>query len=125
MSDRVRLHGVLDNEALAAQMRASHVLVVPSTYEGFGIAYLEGMGFGLPAIATSAGAANEIITSGLDGYLVPPEEPDSLASCLAELTSDRQRLIAMSLAARRRYLSHPTWEQSGQHIREFLISLAG
>ncbi len=41
------LHGPLNDEALRQMLRQAHVLVVPSTYEGYGIVYLEGMGFGL------------------------------------------------------------------------------
>ena len=38
-------------EELAARLRGSHLLAVPSSYEGFGIVYLEAMHFGLPVIA--------------------------------------------------------------------------
>ena len=64
--------GALDQEELASCLANSQVLAVPSSYEGFGIVYLEGMAFGLPALATTAGGAVEIITSGQDGFLVPP-----------------------------------------------------
>jgi glycosyltransferase involved in cell wall biosynthesis len=94
---------------------------VPSSYEGFGIAYLEGMAFGLPAIATTAGAAGEIVTHGKDGYLISPGDSHALAEHLLQLAMDRQLLLAMSLAARERFLAHPTWEQSGETIREFLL----
>jgi glycosyltransferase involved in cell wall biosynthesis len=120
---RVDFCGRLGEAELARQMAASHVLVVPSTYEGFGIAYLEGMGFGLPAIATTSGGASEIITPGVDGFLLPPGDPLALADCLSLLMNDRQRLLEMSLAARRRYLAHPTWEDTGRSIRDFLQRL--
>ena len=44
-------------------------MVVPSSYEGYGIVYREGMAFGLPAIGTTSGGASEIITDGENGYL--------------------------------------------------------
>jgi glycosyltransferase involved in cell wall biosynthesis len=72
LSSIVRFHGSLAEEALAEILRQAHVLVVPSSYEGFGIVYLEGMAFGLPAIGTTAGAAGEIINDGGTGYLVEP-----------------------------------------------------
>ena len=56
-----------------------HLLAVPSSYEGFGIVYLEGMHFGLPAIAGTDGAAKEIITHGQNGFLVRPGNPQALA----------------------------------------------
>ena len=120
----VSFSGPLEDRKLAAQMNASQVLVVPSSYEGYGIVYLEGMGFGLPAIGASAGGAGEIITHNKDGFLLPADDANTLAATLAELANDRQRLQTMGLAARQRYLAHPTWEQTCERLRAFLGSLS-
>ena len=82
------------------------------------------MGFGLPAIATTAGAAGEIITHGVDGFLILPGDVAALAQGLGRLASDRVRLQEMSLAARRRYLAQPTWEQTAGQVRAFLLAQA-
>lgn len=119
---RVRFLGRLPDGALAEEMRAAHVLVAPSTYEGFGIVYLEGMACGLPGIATSAGAAEEIVENGVSGFIVPPEDPPELARAMASLLIDREKLLAMRLAARRRYLDFPTWEETAEKIREYLYT---
>lgn len=121
LSARVAFHGALDDDSLARLMRSSHLLAMPSSYEGFGIVYLEGMGFGLPAIATTAGAASEIITHAQDGFLIPPEDPQVLAGHIRRLIEDRRELKQMSLAARLRYLAHPTWDDSMRAIRQFLL----
>jgi glycosyltransferase involved in cell wall biosynthesis len=123
MEHNVRLLGPLEDEMLAAELKTSHLLAVPSSYEGFGIIYLEGMSFGLPAIATTAGAAGEIITHERDGFLVSPGDTTALAECIRQVERDRQRLLEMSLAAHQRFLVHPTWEQSLAQIRKFLQSL--
>jgi glycosyltransferase involved in cell wall biosynthesis len=120
--DNLTLHGSVSDSELTAEFARAHVLVVPSTYEGFGIVYLEGMGFGLPAIATSAGAAGELIMHGEDGFLVPPGDAAALADCLRTLMRDRERLAAMSLAARERYARHPSWQASAEKIRGFIQS---
>jgi glycosyltransferase involved in cell wall biosynthesis len=116
----VVFHGSLDEERLLEKLKQAHVLVVPSSYEGFGIVYLEGMGFGLPAIGTTAGAAGEIIRDGVDGFLIEPGEADLLANRLKVLNEKRDVLLQMSLAARQRYLHQPAWEESAGRIREFL-----
>lgn len=123
LADRITLTGALHGDAIAGHYRASHLLVVPSTYEGFGIVYLEGMGFGLPAIASTAGAAHEIITPGQDGFLIEPGDAETLAQHIRELNTDRDRLLNMSLAARSRFHRHPTWEASAGSVRQFLLSL--
>lgn len=122
LEDRVALLGRLDDAGLRAQLAAHDVLAVPSSYEGFGIAYLEAMAFGLPVIATTAGGAGEIVTHGQDGWLAPPDDPDALAGALRALGSDRARLRAMSRAARARYDRHPTWAESMARVRAFLLS---
>ena len=99
LAPRVSLLGALPARELAARCAASHLLAVPSSYEGFGIVYLEGMQFGLPAIAGTAGAAKEIITHGYNGFLVPPGNPEALAHHIELLIRDRELLLKMSLAA--------------------------
>jgi len=125
LSTFVRLHSALEGEALKAKLRSAHVLVVPSSFEGYGIVYLEGMGFGLPAIGTAAGAAREIISDGVDGFLVRPGDSDFLAGRLGTLQENRELLIRMSLAARQRYLRQPAWEETAPQIREFLHDFLG
>jgi len=124
LSSFVFLHDSLEHEPLQQLLRQSHVLVVPSSYEGFGIVYLEGMGFGLPAIGTSQGAASEVITDGVDGFIVEAGNADLLADRLTFLKEKREVLVRMSLAARERYLRQPRWNQTAGNIRNFLLSLS-
>jgi len=122
---RVVWRGALDDAALATELEAADVLIVPSSYEGFGIVYIEGMAFGLPAIATTAGGAGEIITDGVNGFLVPPGDTVALADRIARLASERALLDRMSAAALRRYAQHPTWTQTAAAARAFLVGLVG
>jgi len=122
LSSFVFLHGSLNNQPLIDKLKNAHVLVVPSSYEGFGIVYLEGMGFGLPAIGTTAGAASEVIRDGVDGFLIQPGDAHSLATKLQFMNERRDVLVQMSLAARSRYLAQPKWNQTANQIREFLLS---
>ena len=118
LSQNVILHGPLSDAELAAKMAQSHLLVVPSSYEGFGIVYLEGMGFGLPAIAGRGGAAHEIITDGVDGFLA--DDAATLRRHLHTLHHNRAQLSQMSHAAQTRFALHPTWADSMSQIRDFL-----
>jgi glycosyltransferase involved in cell wall biosynthesis len=123
LGSRVTLLGTLPVRELGARCAGSHLLAVPSSYEGFGMVYLEGMHFGLPAIASTAGAAKELITSGQNGFLVDPGDATALARCLKTLTTDRQRLLEMSLSAQRNAAAHPTWNESAARVRGFLQGL--
>ena len=123
-SATIHFHGSLDNQPLIELLKQSHILVVPSSYEGFGIVYLEGMGFGLPAIGTTAGAASEIITDGKDGFLIQPDDAEALAKYLSELDADRNLLIRLSVNALKRYRKQPKWEEIAKSIRDFLHVIA-
>jgi glycosyltransferase involved in cell wall biosynthesis len=124
LEKRVHFLGPLQDTDLVKQFVKNQIMALPSSYEGFGIAYLEGMGFGLPAIASISGAAREIITPGENGYLVAPDNPHELAACLSKLAEDRALLARLSLNARQRFLAHPTWEQTMERIRNFLLEIA-
>ena len=123
LSSRVSLHGSLDHEMLIDKFKQAHVLVVPSSYEGFGIVYIEGMCFGLPAIGTTAGAAGEVIEPGKTGYLIAPQDVTALTGNLQSLAKDRDQLTRLSLNARERYLRQPSWAGAARNIRDFLYSL--
>ena len=118
----VQFCGRVSDGELVQQYRAHHLLAVPS-YEGFGIVYLEAMRFGLPVIASTLGAAREIVTEGENGFLAQPHDSRTLSQHLWALHSNRERLLAMSFAARRRYTQHPTWQQSMGDAAAWLTAL--
>jgi glycosyltransferase involved in cell wall biosynthesis len=125
LSSLVTFHSSLNNEPLKQKLQQAHMLVVPSSYEGFGIVYLEGMAFGLPAIGTTAGAAGEIIEHEKTGYLIQPNDHQVLATHISQLASDRNLLAELSLNARKRYTQQPAWTQTASAIRAFLQNMIG
>jgi glycosyltransferase involved in cell wall biosynthesis len=125
ITENVTLYGPMPDREISRLLRTSDLMAMPSTYEGYGIAYLEGMAFGLPAIATTSGAAGEIITDGECGWLVAPGDVAAITTILTRMRDDRVALTEMSLNARRRFLDHPRWEDSMSRARSFLASMMG
>lgn len=123
LDDRVEFAGELATDAVAAVLGASHLLAMPSTHEGFGIAYLEGMSFGLPALATTAGGARAVVSHGENGFLLRPETPTEVTRAVKTLADDRERLARMGVAARERYEDWPAWTESIGRVRTFLEQL--
>ncbi|HEX8991930.1 MAG TPA: glycosyltransferase family 4 protein [Anaerolineales bacterium] len=121
----VTFHGAVDGQPLVDLLTQSDVLVIPSYYEGFGIAYLEGMAFGLPAIGTTAGAIPQMIQQGVNGLMIEPGDADGLKAVIRRLADDRRLLGRLSIGARTRFDTCPTWEYSGQAVRGFLLQLLG
>jgi len=120
----VRMAGPLDDAQLVEAYRTHHVLAVPSQYEGFGIVYLEAMGFGVVPIGSRNGGAAEVIEHGKSGCLVKPGDSRGLADTIARLAADRTLLRSMALEARRRFCAFPGWEPSMKAVREYLHELA-
>jgi glycosyltransferase involved in cell wall biosynthesis len=123
LGDAVRLPGSLPTDATAAVLRESHVYAMPSVHEGFGIAYLEAMGFGLPVVASASGGASDLVDDET-GVLVDPGDATAVADALAAFAADRDRLAAAGRAALDRYRAHPSWTETVAGLREFLRGVA-
>lgn len=121
LGDRVQFHGQVSDETLRNLLARAHLLAVPS-FEGFGIVYLEAMAFGLPVIASTHGAAHEIVTPGVNGFLVDLPAPGALAEILERCLGNRTDLAGMGIAARATYDQHPTWAETGARIRSLLLA---
>jgi len=120
LTDSVRFLGPLPDAELVKILGTRHLFCMPYAYEGFGIAILEAMAFGLPAIGCRDGAAGETIRHGTNGFLLRPGNLAGLASLLAKLHRDRGALQRMALAARKTYINSPTWQDGVQAIDRFL-----
>ena len=90
--------------------RGADVLVLPSSFETFGIVLAEAAASGTPAIATRTGVVEELFGDGESGIVVD-RDPAAIAAALTALAHDRNRLAAMGRAARRRAAAF-TWDRS-------------
>ena len=118
IENRIEWTGWRSDESVAETLRTTDVLAVPSSYEPFGIVYLEAMGFGCVPIAARNGGADEFVRDGETGYTVHPE-PAVIADRIGRL-ADRDRLERMGIAARRTYERQPGWEQRLDRAVDFL-----
>ena len=80
--------------------------VLASRAEPLGVAYMEAMACGLPTVGTAAGGVPELIDSGRDGLLVPPEDPEALAGAMISIMSDGELRSALSHHGRSRIVDH-------------------
>src|SRR5204863_2224451 len=105
---RVSLVGAVQPSRLTGLYGASDLFVLPSRYEGFGMAYAEAIAHGLPVIGTTAGAIPDTVSPEA-GVLIPPDDVPALAAALRRLIEspeDRAHLAAGARAAAERL---PTW----------------
>jgi glycosyltransferase involved in cell wall biosynthesis len=119
----VDFSGEMGDNEVEVRLRRSHVMVLPSFYEGFGIALLEGMAHGLPAVAARAGAVASLIRDGENGYLVSPGNSAALAERLRQIGQSRELLTRLGLEALAQHAGYATWDQSTERIRDFLLTV--
>ena len=83
-------------------LRDYDYFVAPSRAETQGVAMCEAMACGLPVVATHVGGIPEFVRDGVDGHLVPPENPDTFRAAVRHLIADRRQLAHMGANARAR-----------------------
>jgi glycosyltransferase involved in cell wall biosynthesis len=75
---------------------------MPSSKEGFGIVYLEAWQFGLPVICSDQGASSEVVSDGLDGFVVDPANVSMICDRLQILLTQPALAKAMGERGRRK-----------------------
>jgi glycosyltransferase involved in cell wall biosynthesis len=122
LGDRVRLHGEVPAGVLQSMYGQADAVVLPSYFEGFGMALAEALAHGLPVVSTTAGAIPDTVPREA-GVLVPPGDAVALRAALAALLDEpalRARLAAGARAAR---AVLPTWPQAVARFAAALESL--
>lgn len=104
-SSHVRIVGHVPWRQLPALYREASIYVMPSYYETFGLSVVEAMAFGLPVIASRAGALPELVEDGVTGLLVPPGDAEALADATVKLLADSRLRRRLGRAGRERALA--------------------
>jgi glycosyltransferase involved in cell wall biosynthesis len=109
-------------EDLRERYRAADVFLFPSFFEGFGLVLLEAMACGLPAIASEATAAPDVLDPSC-GRLVPTGDVEALIAELRWFDAHRSQLPELSRAARKR-AEHFTWDHYRSCVNKAVVSFA-
>jgi phosphatidyl-myo-inositol alpha-mannosyltransferase len=112
--------GAPDDARLAELYRQAWVFCLPSSYEGFGLPYLEAMAHGTPVVATPNPGARHVLSGGRDGVLV---EPDGLGEALARLLTDASSRAELARRGRAR-AEEFSWEAAlAAHERAYVDAI--
>jgi len=87
-------------------LAAADVFVLPSRFEGLPLALLEAMATGLPVVVSAVSGNTDAVRDGVDGLLVPPEDPAALAAAVAHVLREPELAARLGTAARLRVASH-------------------
>ena len=106
LGDRVHFHGFVQTEEVSRLLGRALCLILPSIEEQFGNVVIEAQATGVPVLVSRvAGAADMLIESGINGFVINPESSDGCSALMAMLSEDRDRwtsFAAASFASRRR-----------------------
>lgn len=120
LGEKVEFVGRLPRSRVQERLMGSHVLVLPSLYEGLSHTLLEASAAGIPSIASNCGGNPETITSGVNGILVPPQDVEALRDALRHLQSDEDFRLRLAVGAKHNSKKFP-FEETVQRTVGLLI----
>lgn len=81
-------------------LQNAHLCVHAALSDGFGIAPLEAMAMEVPTVVTTTTGMKDLITSGVNGIVVPPRNPEAIAQCISEMKSNELKRQSIAKAGR-------------------------
>lgn len=101
LENKIVFCGVVSEELLKSAYANSNIIVIPSTYEPFGIVALEAMAYGKPIVASRVGGLSEFLKDGKNSLLVEPGDVSGLESCIVALLKNKKLSRKISIGAKR------------------------
>jgi glycosyltransferase involved in cell wall biosynthesis len=119
--ENVEFLGQVPHHELKHIMGASHVMVLPSVEDGFGLVMTQAMACACPVIASVNTGAEDLFNDGVEGFIVPIRAPVSIASRLQQLADEPLLREAMAQAALARVQHLGGWNAYGDEIIRVLM----
>ncbi len=123
VADLVTFTGYVPRERIAERYANADVFVLPSYNEGMSVATLEAMAAGLPLVVTRTGGTVELVQEGENGLTFAWSDVETLTQHLAYLAANREHLLRMGAASRRR-AEQMSWEAVAQQYLNMFEQLA-
>jgi glycosyltransferase involved in cell wall biosynthesis len=120
----VTVLGAVSRDRVSSELRHSGIFVLASVQEGLALVIGQAMAAGLPVVASEATGAEELITDGVEGFIVPTGDEARLAEALDRLLADGELARAMGDAAWRRMQSLGGWDRYGENALALYRKLA-
>ena len=120
VADLIDWSGRLTHDQLPERYRRAAVTVLPSLTESesFGMTLVEAMACGTPVVGSDVGGIPFVVRDGVDGVLVPPDDPAALADALAGLLTDEALAARLGAAGREAALSRWDWRMQAARTVE-------
>jgi glycosyltransferase involved in cell wall biosynthesis len=93
------------------------ILVMPSRWEGFGLALVEAMAMGLPIVCTEVGGIPEVVIANETAHFVATENPGQVADAITRLLEDQSLRLKMGLAGKK-HAEQFSYQRVGQQVHQ-------
>lgn len=113
LTDDIEFVGVLKGADLEKAYQSADVFCLPTIEDGYGLVLGEALSYGLPLITTTNSGGIDLISEGIEGFIVPIRDALAIYEKLKLLSSDSELLDKMKLAALGKAASMNGWEASG------------
>lgn len=117
LSNFVRFTGQVPNARVLEEMMKSRFFILPSVREGFGIVYLEAMASGCVTVGTEGEGIADLIISGENGFLVPPDNPEAITKIIEWCLAHPEEADGIAEKGRRD-AGNLTWEHNAEQYIE-------
>jgi len=119
----LRIVGRLPHQELPRIFAECDVFVFPSFFEGFALVLLEALASGLPIVSTTATAAPDLITDGVEGFILEPGDESGLAERMERFIDDPSLAFRMGGAGRKK-AEEFSWNAYGERWTHLLLKLS-
>jgi glycosyltransferase involved in cell wall biosynthesis len=115
---RMSVLGPVDDGTKRDLLAAADIVAMPSRTDSFGLVYLEAWLYRKPVIGARAWGIDDVIEDGVDGVLVPFDDPGALAKAIASLLSQPGLCAAMGARGEQKVYRLHTWENKYRLVRD-------
>ncbi|MBR8826554.1 MAG: glycosyltransferase family 4 protein [Gomphosphaeria aponina SAG 52.96 = DSM 107014] len=119
---RIYRLGMVNLQEKTDALAACSLLCVPSSQESFGGVYTEAWSFAKPVMGCDIPAVAEVISNGLDGYLVQ-QNPQEIADAICQLLLNPSQAQKMGEAGENKVKQHFTWQKLAEKTEQFYQKL--
>lgn len=120
--ENICYHGYVSYKDVEKYYQKASIFISPTKHEGFSLMIPEAMACGLPIVATNVSSIPEIIRHGINGFLIPFNDPDALAKAILVLLDNPEKIQSMGIAARQTVEQDFTWEKCAQQFEKMIYN---
>lgn len=125
LQNRFTFLGQIEKDHIIKLYQSATLFILPSYHEGLPTVLLEAMSCGLPVIATDVRGNRDLISNGVNGFLVPPKNPKKMTETISILLENQSLREQVGKNARKTIMENYTWNAVSYKFLKYYELLGG